>query len=144
MSLLPAIKGGDLPERSLIWHYPHYGNQGGEPSSIIREGDWKLIYYYESEKVELYNLATDLEEQENVASGNPEKAASLKEQLFNYLNKVGAKFPKKDPEYDIEKERAYLLKVENELMPRLEEKRMEILAEDFDAGDWWGSEVSQE
>ena len=41
------LQGKSIPERALYWHYPHYGNQGGEPSSIIRQGDWKLIHYYE-------------------------------------------------------------------------------------------------
>ena len=45
VSLVPLLKGEAIDERPLFWHYPHYGNQGGEPSSIIREGDWKLIYY---------------------------------------------------------------------------------------------------
>src|SRR3546814_6806382 len=53
-SLLPLLRGETLPERPLIWHYPHYGNQGGEPSSIIRLGDWKLIHYYEDDREELY------------------------------------------------------------------------------------------
>lgn len=34
-----------------------YENQGGEPSSIIRDGDWKLIFYHEDLRCELYNLA---------------------------------------------------------------------------------------
>jgi arylsulfatase A-like enzyme len=44
ISLVPLLNGGTIDERPLIWHYPHYGNQGGEPSSIIRLGDWKLIW----------------------------------------------------------------------------------------------------
>ena len=36
VSLVPLLKGGSLAPRPLFWHYPHYGNQGGEPSSIIR------------------------------------------------------------------------------------------------------------
>ncbi|HMP31455.1 MAG TPA: sulfatase, partial [Saprospiraceae bacterium] len=49
VSLKPIIDNSRLvlKERSLYWHYPHYGNQGGDPSSIIRKGDWKLIHYYE-------------------------------------------------------------------------------------------------
>jgi len=46
-SLVPLLKEKKTAQRPLIWHYPHYGNQGGEPSSIIRLGDWKLIHYYE-------------------------------------------------------------------------------------------------
>ena len=36
VSLVPLLKGGSISTRPLFWHYPHYGNQGGEPSSIIR------------------------------------------------------------------------------------------------------------
>ena len=39
--------GFQIAPRQLFWHYPHYGNQGGEPSSIIRQSDWKLIHYWE-------------------------------------------------------------------------------------------------
>lgn len=38
VSLVPLLKNKSIDERPLIWHYPHYGNQGGEPSSIIRKG----------------------------------------------------------------------------------------------------------
>lgn len=36
VSLVPILEGWKIKELDLIWHYPHYGNQGGEPSSIIR------------------------------------------------------------------------------------------------------------
>ncbi|MCR9099215.1 MAG: sulfatase [bacterium] len=141
ISLVPALEGRAILERPLIWHYPHYGNQGGEPSSIIRRGDWKLIQYYESDKQELFNLSTDLEEQQNLVMKHPEIAERLHEELFDYLNSVGARFPRKDPLYDAQKEQAYLHSIENKLLPRLEEKRQHILSPDFDAGDWWGSQV---
>lgn len=64
VSLLPLLQGKSIPERALYWHYPHYGNQGGEPSSIIRQGDWKLIHYYEDGRDELYNLRIDETESE--------------------------------------------------------------------------------
>ena len=44
---VPLLKGGKIAKRPLYWHYPHYGNQGGEPSSIISQNDWKLIHYHE-------------------------------------------------------------------------------------------------
>jgi arylsulfatase A-like enzyme len=144
VSLVPALKGQKLPERPLIWHYPHYGNQGGEPSSIIRRGDWKLIQYYESDKQELFNLSTDLEEQHNLVMKHPEIAERLHGELFDYLNSVGARFPRKDPLYDAQKEQAYLQSIENELLPRLEKKRLQILSPDFDAGDWWGSQPPED
>lgn len=139
-SLLPLLKGETMEERMLVWHYPHYGNQGGEPASMIREGAWKLIHYYEDGREELYNLETDLEETSDVAAANPDKAKLLSEKLFAYLNEVGARFPEKDPEYSAEAEKAYLEKIVNERWPRLEEQRLQFLSEDYDPGNqWWGS-----
>jgi arylsulfatase A-like enzyme len=143
VSLVPLLTGGTLPERPLIWHYPHYGNQGGEPSSIIRLGDWKLIHYYEDGREDLYNLKTDLEETTDISAEYPELTKQLSEQLFAYLNEVGARFPEKDPEYNEELEKKRLERVRTELMPRLEKQRLEFLSKNFDPGNnWWGSEIS--
>lgn len=142
VSLVPLLTGGTIQERPLFWHYPHYGNQGGEPSSIIRLGDWKLIHYYEDGREELFNLKMDVEESNNVADENAELVASLSEQLFAYLNKVGALFPETDPMYDAAREKQYLEKVVNVHLPALEKQRMDYLSKDFDPGNkWWGSEV---
>ncbi|MEM1294977.1 MAG: sulfatase, partial [Verrucomicrobiota bacterium] len=56
LSLAPVLKGEQIADRPLFWHYPHYGNQGGEPSSIMIQGDWKLISYFEDGRSELYHL----------------------------------------------------------------------------------------
>jgi arylsulfatase A-like enzyme len=145
VSLVPILTGRTLPERPLIWHYPHYGNQGGEPSSIIRLGDWKLIHYYEDSREKLYNLKTDLEETTDVSAEKPELTKQLSEQLFAYLNKVGARFPEKDPEYSEKLEKEYLKKVRTVRMPQLEKQRLEFLSEDFDPGNnWWGSQTNKQ
>ncbi|SHF59180.1 Arylsulfatase A [Mariniphaga anaerophila] len=142
LSLVPLLNGKTLPERPLIWHYPHYGNQGGEPSSIIRLGEWKLIHYYEDGRKELYNLKTDLAETNDVSAKHPELTRQLSEQLFSYLNEVGARFPEKDPEYNEKLERAHLEKVKNKRLPQLEKQRLQLLSKDFDPGNnWWGSMV---
>ena len=125
---------------SLIWHFPHYGNQGGEPSSIIRRGDWKLIHYYEDGRKELYNLSKDLSETTDLASDYPAKVQELNKELFDYLTEVGAKYAEPDPEYSEEKAREFLTKMEYEKMPALEKQRMEMLSNDFDPNNnWWGS-----
>lgn len=145
VSLVQLLNGETIPERPLIWHYPHYGNQGGEPSSIIRLGDWKLIHYYEDGHEELYNLNNDLEEQNNVAAENTQKVKELSDKLFAYLNEVGAKFPEKDPEYNSEKEKEYLQNVINKRWPQLEKQRLEFLSKDFDPGNnWWGSMITKD
>lgn len=144
VSLVPLLNGGTLEERPLIWHYPHYGNQGGQPSSIIRLGEWKLIHYYEDGREELYNLEKDLEEANDVANENRELAEQLSDQLFTYLNEVGALYPEKDPLYDPALEKEYLERMENVRLPALEKQRMDFLSKDFDPGnDWWGSNVDR-
>lgn len=145
ISLVPLLNGDQIKERPLVWHYPHYGNQGGEPSSIIRRGDWKLIHYYEDDREELYNLETDLSETTNIATNNPEKVKELSEELFAYLNEVGARFPEKDPQYSAEKEKQYLDRVINKRWPQLEKQRLNFLSEDFaPKNNWWGSQVTKD
>lgn len=141
VSLMPLLKGDGLDERSLFWHYPHYGNQGGEPSSIIRKGNWKLIYYHESGNEELYNLDEDLGEQDNLISEYPEKAESMRAELDRWLKDTGARFPVEDPEYSEKAEKQYRDRTNARLMKSLEEKRKDMLSENWSPDDtWWGSE----
>ncbi len=145
VNLVPLLGGETIPERSLIWHYPHYGNQGGEPSSIIRKGEWKLIHYYEDGRNELYNLSLDIREAHEVSAENPGLVEILDKQLFEYLEEVGAIYPTPDPEYDAEKEAAYLQDVKTSRMDNLERQRLRFLSGDFDPGnDWWGSLVTKD
>jgi arylsulfatase A-like enzyme len=145
VSLVPILKGETIAERPLIWHYPHYGNQGGEPSSVIRLGDWKLIHYYEDGHEELYNLKNDLEEQNELAADNQEKVKELNEKLFVMLDEMGARYPTRDPEWTAEKEKVYLDNVINNRWPQLEKQRLNFLSKDFDPGNnWWGSLVTND
>lgn len=85
--------GEDHP---LIWHFPNnWGPQGPGigPSSAIRRGDWKLIYYHESRQYELFNLAEDLGEQNNLADKHPETREGLAAELGEYLALVKAQMP---------------------------------------------------
>lgn len=98
-SILPLLKGEDLKERSLFWHYPHYSNQGGSPGSAVRKGDWKLIRWYESGKLELYNLKSDIGEGKNMIHEEPQITKSLVKELDKWLKKEKALFPTKNPAY---------------------------------------------
>jgi len=92
-SFVPLLLGKKVntKERSFIWHFPHYYNN--EPYSVIREGDWKLIYWYLDGKTELYNIHDDISESKDLLSTYPEIAERLAKKLGNYLKSVGAKTP---------------------------------------------------
>jgi len=143
VSLVPVLEGKSIEDRALIWHYPHYGNQGGDPSSIIRKGDWKYIYYYETELGSLYNLAKDKSEERDVAAANPELAEELKDSLFAYLESVNAKFPMEDPTYDLKKAKEQKLFRSTELLNRLETQRKNYLSKNWQPDStWYGSKVT--
>lgn len=93
ISLVPALQGHPLPARSLYWHYPHYGNQGGSPSAAIRTGDYKLIEFFEDGRTELYDLASDPGEQHDLSSANPDRAVALQNALDAWQSRIGARFP---------------------------------------------------
>ncbi|PZX51011.1 arylsulfatase A-like enzyme [Algoriphagus chordae] len=145
ITLLPLMKGEMITERPLFWHFPHYGNQGGEPSSIIRRAEWKLIHYYEDGRKELYNFSEDISETTDLAAEYPERVREMDKELFDYLTEVGAKYPSPDPEYSEEKEKEFLRKMLTEKMPSLEKQRMEMLSNEFDPDNkWWGSMVTRD
>ena len=135
----------ELPERPLYWHYPHYGNQGGDPSSMIREGDWKLIYYYELQKSELFNLKKDPFESENLAVINPEKTKELEIKLFDWLESVNAKYPTIDSEFDPIRRDQYEKKIREKRLINLEKERKKMLSKDFQPNkDWWESKTTKD
>lgn len=96
-SLVPLLRGRDLDPRPLYWHYPHYGNQGGAPGGAIRDGDWKLIEWYEDGAVELFNLQEDIGETRNLAQQRPDKIQELKTKLEAWRTDVGAVMPTANP-----------------------------------------------
>jgi arylsulfatase A-like enzyme len=99
-SLVPLLKGTGRPQRKAIyWHYPHYSNQGGGPGGAVRAGDFKLIESYEDNRVELYNLRSDLGEQHDLAAERPEKAAELRQMLRQWRKEVGAVMPDPNPKW---------------------------------------------
>ncbi len=92
-SLVPLLKGQPLNRGPLFWHYPHYGNQGGAPSGAIRDGDWKLIEWYEDGSRELFNIREDIGERRNRAADMPDKVRELAAQLEAWRHSVGAVMP---------------------------------------------------
>jgi arylsulfatase A-like enzyme len=145
ISLLPALQGKPLPKRDLFWHYPHYGNQGGEPSAIIRSGDWKLIHYYEDGRDELYHLRKDLGEQHDLAAAEKERATALRAKLDAWLKETGAKIPQPDARFDAEKKKQHLQRMETGFLQAMEKQHARFLSPTFQPNPtWWGSLIAKD
>jgi arylsulfatase A len=100
VSLTALLKGGVLRRDALYWHYPHYSDQGGRPAGAVRAGDHKLIEFYEDGRLELYNLAKDIRESNNLAERDPKRAKALHEMLKKWRASVDAAMPTPNPNYD--------------------------------------------
>jgi len=120
-SLLPLLRGdGALKRQAIFWHFPGYLNspviRGREldvrtgfrtrPVSVIHKGDWKLHLYHEewqldggreklatNHAVELYNLAEDIGERNDLANSNSAKRDELLGDLFTWLESTDALVP---------------------------------------------------
>ncbi len=145
VSLVPLLKNESIAPRPLFWHYPHYGNQGGEPGSIIRQGDWKLIHYYEDGRNELYHLSDDPSEQIDVALSYPVRTAAMWNELDQWLTSVNAKRPKPDPRYDPAKTQAKFSRWQTSQKEKLEKTHAAMLKPDWKPGNhWYGSMITKD
>ena len=106
-------------ERAIFWHFPvyiqskkwkNYKNENRDslfrtrPGSVVRQGDWKLHYYFEDKALELFNLKNDIGERENLIHVHPKKAAKLKTVLETWWKDTNAPIPTKINLEYIEKE----------------------------------------
>lgn len=97
-SIVPLLTGTGDPSRgrALFWNYPNvWGNTGPGISlcCAVRDGDWKLVYHYDTGEKELFNIASDIGEKNNAADENPAVLRRLSRKLGRYLRSVGAQRP---------------------------------------------------
>ena len=91
ISLAPLFESQyTLDREELFWHYPHYHGSGWTPGAAIRQGDWKLIEFYETETVELYNLKDDISESNDQSKLRPKLVSSLRTRLRELQKSVHA------------------------------------------------------
>ena len=104
LSLLrsPEKAAGERPP--LYWHFPGY-LQGKEdigawrttPAGVIRVGDYKLLEFFETGTIELYNLKDDISEENNLAGKMPDKAKDLHRKLIAWRKATNAPMPVMKP-----------------------------------------------
>ncbi len=97
-SLVPLLRDMDSswPDRELFWHYPGYRISnpqtmtGTRPESAMRSGDWKMIESLETGSVQLYDLATNIGESNDVSAANPEVVEQLRQRLHQWRVETNA------------------------------------------------------
>lgn len=97
--MIPQAVSGLDPERTVVSHMPHQQRAAADAErdymSAIRQGDWKLIYRMKDGKFELYNLAEDLGEQNNLAAQHPDLVKRMANELAGRLREWGAPMPRR-------------------------------------------------
>lgn len=95
VNLLPLLEDGEAPKRdALHWHFPNFAFHGDNRlGSAIRIGDYKLIEFFDTNEVELYNLRKDIGEKKNLASREPERAERMRKRLAAWREETGARMP---------------------------------------------------
>lgn len=85
--------------RCLYFHYPHYRTT--MPHSAIVSGSKKVMHFYDHPEIAmLFDLTQSDGEVENVAKKYPEEHERLYHEMMRYFKEVGARIPKKNPDYD--------------------------------------------
>ena len=101
-SLKPVITGKlkKIADRDLYWIYPSYVGALNKmsdkapyylsvPHGAIRSGDYKLVYNWEYDRSELYNIKKDFEEQHNIASKHSKMVIEMQAKLIEHAGKFG-------------------------------------------------------
>ncbi len=99
-SLVAELRGRKMKPAPIYWHYPHYSNQGGVPGGAIRDGEWKLIEFYEDGRAELFHLKTDPGERVNLVNREAGRARRMRAQLDAWRKSVNAVMPQPNPAYN--------------------------------------------
>jgi len=93
-SLVPLLRNEVAKvHNTTYFHYPHRSNQKGGPSGAIREGDYKLIVFFDDNRLELYNIREDIGEKNNLADDLPQLRNNLLKKLHEWWDEVDARFP---------------------------------------------------
>lgn len=94
LELSPLFNGKKLDRDELFWHYPSETAKSVEKmASAIRKGNYKLLHFYEDNRLELYDLSKDPSEKKNLSKEMPEKATELKRLLDKWKTSVNAEQP---------------------------------------------------
>ena len=101
VNIAPLVRGNTIKDRAIYWHFPHYSNHGmHSPGGAIRSGKYKLLEYFENGTVQLFDLETDIGEQNDLSTTEKAKTRELKNKLRMWRKQVSAQMMKPNPDDD--------------------------------------------
>ena len=113
--LPPQIEGGSItnllddgegmvkrPREVMVFHFPHY-QSGDGPHSALFLGNYKLMKFYENDRLALFDIASDISERNDLSTQQPQKVATLDKLLQQYLQQIDAQMAVPNPQYDPDK-----------------------------------------
>ncbi len=99
-SFVPALQGRKMDtDRPLLFHSPNIWGEGSgnnnnySPATAMRQGDWKLIYWHPDQRFELFNLASDISEEHNLATAEPKRVKAMAATMTKLLQERKAQMP---------------------------------------------------
>ncbi len=94
VDLAPLFKGREIQREALYWHYPQYAwHKSNRLGAAVRRDRFKLIHYFDTGEVELYDLATDIGESRDLAGSRPKIRDELAGLLSTWLEDTAALMP---------------------------------------------------
>ncbi len=115
ISIVPALDGGALDREAIFTYFPHNPPVPNwlPPSVSVHAGDWKLIRIFHggedgAHRYQLFDLANDIGEENDLADSMPDKVAELDAKIENFLTDTGAAIPRINPNFDPTKYRPEL------------------------------------
>lgn len=99
VDIRPVFGSKPVDRPFLAWHYPHYSNQTARPGGAIRVGDYKLIEFFDIDRLELFDVKNDPSEGRNLSAAKPEIVKDLHAKLVAWRKEVGAKSMSPNPGY---------------------------------------------
>ena len=83
----------------MVFHFPHY-QSGDGPHSALFLANYKLMKFYETERLALFDIASDISEQNDLSTQQPQKVTELDKLLQQYLQEIDAQMAVSNPQYD--------------------------------------------
>lgn len=109
-SIIPLLtQSGSLNREAIYFHSPIYLRKAYSqinyrfretPSSAMIKGPWKMIEFFETGDIELYNIRDDISESKELAEFLPDTVAMLYDMLESWRKSTNAPMtPEKNPQF---------------------------------------------